>query len=253
MPDPRGSPTVPATGYADVVAVAVVCFFAGSFKDYQVQYDTWVLAVRPERCPHCGAEHAYIFWGSYARHVRLTEDRLDIRIGRVRCTVCHVTDALLPSFLHMFRHYALPLIQQAISLAIDRGLWGDDLADAVGPFDQPASSTLHGWVWSFALSADWLLPWLQQTLLAVDPLAALDPGRPPAHLQTILNTKRQTAFTRAWQTLRLAEALYAATRARQPNLAFQADMLLAFVAAALGAAGRIPRLLWPQAAARAPA
>ena len=38
-----------------------------------MQYDTWVLAVRPERCSHCGAEHAYIFWGSYARHVRLTE------------------------------------------------------------------------------------------------------------------------------------------------------------------------------------
>jgi hypothetical protein len=253
MPDPRGSPTVPATGYADVITVAVVCFFAGSFKDYQVQYDTWVLAVRPERCPHCGAEHAYIFWGSYARHVRLTEERLDIRIGRVRCTVCHVTDALLPSFLHMFRHYALSLIQQAISLAIDRGVWGDDLADAVGPFDQPASTTLHGWVWSFALSAEWLLPWLQQALLAVDPLAALDPGRPPVHLQAIRNVKRRAAFIRAWQVLRLAQAFYAAIREHQQDLAFGAHTILAFVAAALGAAGRIPRILWPQAAARAPA
>jgi hypothetical protein len=253
MPDPGGGPTAQATGYADVIIVAVVCFFGGSIEDYQVQYVTWVLLVRPERCPHCGAEHAYIFWGSYARHVRLTEGRLDIRIGRVRCTVCHVTDALLPSFLHMFRHYALFLIQQAIGLAIDRGLWGDDLADAVGPFDQPASSTIHGWVWSFALSADWLLPWLQPALLAVDPLAELDPGRPAAHLQTIRNTERRTAFTCAWQTLRLAEALYAATRKRQQDLAFRADMILAFVAAALGAAGRVPRLLWPQAAARAPA
>jgi transposase len=257
MPDARGSPSVPATGYADVITVARVpsgcCFFAGSVEDYQVQYDTWVLAVRPERCPHCGAEHAYIFWGSYARHVRLTTHRLDIRIGRVRCSVCHVTDALLPSFLHMFRHYALFLIQQAISLTIDRGLWGDDLADAVGPYNQPAFSTLHGWVWSFALSAEWLLPWLQQVLLAVDPVASLDPGRPPAHLQAIHNVKRRAAFTRAWQTLRLAEALYAATRERQKDLAFRADMLLAFVAAALGAAGRVPRLLWPQAAARAPA
>jgi hypothetical protein len=253
MPDPRGSPSVPATGYTDVIAVAVVCVFAGSVTEYQVQYDTWVLAVRPERCPHCGAEHAYIFWGSYARHVRLTTHRLDIRIGRVRCSVCHVTDALLPSFLHMFRHYALSLIQQAISLAIDGGLWGDDLADAVGPFDRPAFSTLHGWVWSFALSAEWLLSWLQQALLAVDSLAALDPGRPPAHLQAIRNAKRRAAFTCAWQTLRLAQALYAATRERQQDLAFRADMLLAFVAAALGVAGRIPRLLWPQAAARAPA
>jgi hypothetical protein len=253
MPDPGGRHRRTATGDADVITVAVVCFFAGSVEDYQVRFDAWVWLVRPERCPHCGAEHAYIFWGSYARHVRLTTHRLDIRIGRVRCTVCHVTDALLPSFLHMFRHYALFLIQQAITLAIDGGLWGDKLADAVGPFDQPASSTIHSWVWSFAFSADWLLLWVQHALLAVDPLAALDPGRPPAHVQAIHNVKRRATFTRAWQTLRLAEALYAATRERQQDLVFRADMLLAFVAAALGAIGRIPRLLWPQAAARAPA
>jgi hypothetical protein len=132
----------------------------------------------------------------------------------------------------MFRHYAMFLIQQAISLAIDGGLWGDDLADAVGPYNQPAFSTVHGWVWSFSLSADWLLPWLQHALLAVDPLATLDPGRPPVHLQAIHNAKRRAVFTRAWQTLRLAEALYAATREHQQDLAFRADMLLAFVATA---------------------
>ena len=237
--------------------MAVVCCFAGSIEDYQVQYAAWVLEVRPERCPHCGAEHTCIFWGSYARWVRLTTHRVSIRIERVRCTVCHVTDALLPSFLHMFRHYALPLIQQAITLAIDAGLWGDELADTVGPYHQPAPSTIREWVWFFALSTDWLLPWLQagtlRVLLACDPWPALDPGRPSDPLCAIRNPRRRAAFTRAWQTLRLAEAFYAAVRVRQTDLAFQADMLLAFVAAALGAAGRMPRLLWPQAAARAPA
>jgi len=233
--------------------VAVVCFFASSVEDYQAQYAVWVLAVRPERCPHCGAEHTCIFWGSYARWVRLTTHRVPIRIERVRCAVCHVTDALLPSFLHMFRHYALFLIQKAITLAFDAGLWSDELADAVGPYNQPAPSTIREWVWFFALSADWLLPWIQHSLLTFGPLPMLEPGRPPAHLLSIRNPNRRAAFTRAWQTLRLAEALYAAVRARQIDLAFQADMLLAFLAAALGAGGRVPRLLWPQVAARAPA
>lgn len=249
MLDPGSSPTVPATGYTDVITVAIVCFFAGSVTDYQVQYGTWVLAVRPERCPHCGAEHACIFWGSYARHVRLTDNRLDIRIERVRCTVCHVTDALLPSFLHMFRHYALFLIQYAISQAIDGGLWGDHLADVVGPGDQPTFPTVHEWLWSFVLSADWLLPWLQQALLALNPLAPLDVGLPPEHLLKIRNARRRTAFLQGWQVLRLAQALYAASRAQQPKLAFQATTLLAFLTAALGATGRMPRLLWPDGAA----
>jgi len=132
--------------------VAVVGCFTGSVEDYQAHHAAWVLEVRPERCPHCGAEHTCIFWGSYARWVRLTTHRVSIRIERVRCTVCHVTDALLPSFLHMFRHYALFLIQKAVTLAVDAGLWGDELADAVGPFNQPAPSTIREWVWFFALS-----------------------------------------------------------------------------------------------------
>lgn len=233
--------------------MAVVRCFVGSVEDYLAEYTAWVLEVRPERCPHCGAEHTCIFWGSYVRWVRLTTHRVSIRIERVRCTVCHVTDALLPSFLHMFRHYALCLIQKAITLAIDVGLWGDALADAIGPFNQPAPSTIREWVWFFALSAEWLLPWLQHKLLTFDPLLAIELERPPDHLAAIRSPKRRAAFTRAWQTLRLAEAFYAAVRARQAELAFQADMLLAFVAAALGAAGRVPRILWPQASARAPA
>jgi|GEM_PF-640339 len=225
--------------------MAVIRFYGGSPESYQVEFTAWVVVVRPERCAHCGAEQTYIFWGSYLRWVRFTTHRLHIRIERVRCTVCRVTDAILPSFLHIFRHYALSLIQQAITLAIEGGLWGDALANAVGPYNQPAFSTVHEWVWSFVLSAVWLLPWLQRALLALDPQASLDPGRPPKHLLGIQNARRQTAFLQGWQVLQLAQVLYATTRAQQPNLAFQATMLLAFLAVALGAAGRMPRLLWP--------
>jgi hypothetical protein len=196
---------------------------------------------------YCGGEHTCILWGSYLRWVYTSTDRIRIRIQRVRCRLCRVTDALLPSFLHMFRRYTLTLIQQAISLALDGGLWGKGLVDVVGPYYQPAPATIREWVWSFALSAAWLLPWLQHTLATIDPLVSLEPDRPPAHLLDIPHPRRGHAFLQAWQTLRLAEALYAAVRTRQLNLAFQADTLLAFLAAALGTAARIPRLLWPQA------
>jgi len=249
---PSGRLAVPATGCQRRFTVAVVCYFAASVESYRTAFAAWVIAVRPERCPHCGGEHTSILWGSYRRWVYTTTDRCQVRIERVRCRLCGVTDALLPSFLHLFRRYLLPLIQKAISLALDAGLWGEVLADAVGPYDAPAPSTIREWLWSFAHSAEWLLPWLQRTLSALEPLTALDPGRAPAHLQTIRNPKRRAAFTRAWQTLRLAEMLYAAVRRRQPDLAFRADSLLAFLAATRGAAGRIPRLLWPQAASQAP-
>lgn len=232
--------------------MAHTCHFAGSIPDYQAEFAAWAMFARPERCPHCGGEHTYVLWGSYLRWVYTSTDRIRIRIQRVRCRLCGVTDALLPSFLHMFRRYALPLIQQAISLALDGGLWGKALVDVVGPYYQPAPATIREWVWSFALSAAWLLPWLQHTLATIAPIASLEPNRPPLPLQRIPNPRRAHAFLQAWQVLRLAEALYAAVRTRQPNLAFQADTLLAFLAAALGAAGRIPRLLWPQVQARAP-
>lgn len=232
--------------------MAVVCFFAGSVESYSGHFAAWVVTVRPERCPHCGGEHTSVFWGSYQRWVYTTTDRLHVRIERVRCRLCGATDALLPSFLHLFRRYLLPLIQKAIHLALDGSLWGEALANAVGPYHAPAPSTIREWLWSFVLSADWLLPWLLRTLSALEPLAALDHGRPPPHLAAIRNPKRCAAFRRGWQILRLAEALYAAARRRQPDLVLQASTLLAFVAAALRAAGRIPRILWPQAPAQAP-
>jgi hypothetical protein len=83
--------------------MAVVCFFAGSVESYSGHFAAWVVAVRPERCPHCGSEHPSVLWGSYARWVYTTTDRLRVRIERVRCRLCGVTDALLSRFLHLFR------------------------------------------------------------------------------------------------------------------------------------------------------
>lgn len=223
-----------------------VAHFDGSIDEYELRFAAWVIQVRPERCPHCGVGMC-ILWGSYRRWVYTDTGRIRIRIERVLCVACGVTDALLPSFLHMFRRYTLALIQRAITLALEAGVWGQALVEAVGPYHQPAPATLHSWVCSFALSANaWLLIWLQLTLTQLDPMATLDPGNSPTHL---LDTP---SIIQAWQALRLGEVLYATVRARQPNLVFEAEALLAFLLATLGAARRSPRLLWPQAAARAP-
>jgi hypothetical protein len=238
--------------------VAIVFYFAGSVNDYhdlsnnQVRFDALLEWVRPARCPHCGGAHTCILWGSYARWVYHTTDRLRVRIERVRCIVCGVTDALLPSFLHLFRRYTLTLIQQALSLALEAGVWGDTLADVVGPYHRPAVSTLREWVGAFVQAADGLLAWLLLTLVTLDPLAPLDLDCPPAHLTAIQQPARPATLLQAWQVLRLAEMLYAATRARQPHLAFQADTLLAFLSAARQAAGHSPRLLARRQAARTP-
>jgi len=233
--------------------MAVVCHFAGTVDDYRQTWEVWVVAARPARCPHCGREHTCALWATYERWVYTTTERVRIRIQRVRCRICGVTDALLPSFLHMFRRYVLTLIHRALLQALAGGLWGLALADAVGPYDQPGPTTVWEWVWSFARSAaNWLLAWLQSWLTTLDPLTLLDPGPPPAHLAAIRAPRRRAAFLAGWQALRLAEVLYAAVRERQPDLVCQADQLLAFLAAACGAAGWPPRLLWPHAPARAP-
>jgi hypothetical protein len=233
--------------------MAVECYFPGTVEDYPKQFVAWVVSVRPKRCPHCNSEDCCIFWGCYLRWVYTATDKTQVWIMRVRCTVCKVTDALLPSFLHMFRRYTMLLIQQTLYLVLDEGLWGVALVDTVAPYGQPAPSTLREWVSSFVDSVQtWLLDWLQHALFALDPLTLSDPGRLPEHINAIPSTTRRERFRQGWQALRLTESLYALTRTRQPDLAFQADVLLAFLAAALGAVGRIPRVLWPQAAARAP-
>jgi hypothetical protein len=145
------------------------------------------------------------------------------------------------------------VIQSTVTLALDRGVWGQALVDVIARYDQPVPATLREWVWSFALSAQaWLTAWLQRTLTTLDPLVDLDLPSPPPHLLNIPNSRRRTAFIQGWQALRLAERLYATVRARQPDLVFEARSLFAFILVSLGATHRIPRLLWPQAAARAP-
>ncbi len=232
--------------------MAIQCYFAGTPEDYSTQFTAWVEAVRPARCPHCGREGVCVLWGCYQRWVYTTTERLRIAIMRVRCTVCHATDALLPSFLHMYRRYTAQLIQQTLYLVCIEAVWGVALVELVAPYGYPAPATLREWVYSFIDSAlAWLLDWLRRALTTLVPLALPDPAPLPTHIASSSPSQRDR-FSAGWQALRLAEQVYASTRARQPDLAFRPETLLAFLAAARGATGRPPRILWPQANARAP-
>lgn len=231
--------------------MAIIAHYAGSVQDYQEGkgFAAWVVAMRPDHCIHC-AVGVYSFWSSYTRWVYTIDERVQVVIKRVRCVACGVTDALLPSFLHMFRRYTIVLIQRTVMLALEAGLWSDKLVNTVAPHHaKPVASTIRRWVWTFVLSAEmWLVAWLQYKLFTLDPLISLDLDQLPAHLLNISNDERRNAFIQGWQALRLAERLYATTKARQPNLVFEAEALFAFLAAAK----RPPRILWPQGAARAP-
>ena len=238
--------------------MAIVFYFAHTVKDYrdlcadQVRFDALLVTLRPERCPSCGARHSCFFWGSYLRWVYLHDERYQVRIERIRCVACGVSHALLPCCLHLFRRYALFLIQQAILLALHKGVWGEALADAIAPYHQPAPSTLREWVFSFIRGAVRLSPWLQSTLLTLDPLAPLTPDPPPAYLLSIRLSTRRAAFSRGRHCLRLAETFYACSRLRQPRLVFHFAHLFAFLTIALQTAGHSPRLLWRTHPPRAP-
>jgi hypothetical protein len=238
--------------------MAIVFGFAGGAKDChalchdQQRFATLLATVRPERCPHCGEPDSCTLWGSYLRWVYLTTERYPVRIEQVRCVMCGASHALLPSCLHLYRRYALALIQQAIIGALETGAWGDRLADALAPYHQPAVTTLHEWVRSFLHGAQLLLAWLQPILATQAPLACLDPGRQPAYLAYRRPSARHCALSHAWLCLRLAEALYAAHRSGHPHLVFHFDALFAFLTLALQTAGRMPRLVWRTPPSRAP-
>jgi hypothetical protein len=238
--------------------MAIVFGFAGDVKDYHTlchdrqRFAALLSTVRPDRCPRCGEPDSCILWGSYPRWVYLTTEHLSVRIERVRCVMCGASHALLPSCLHLHRRYTLAVIQQAIVVAVETGAWGDRLANAVAPYNQPVVTTLHEWVGSFLHGAQCLLAWLQHTLTSQAPLACLDPGPQPAYLARRRPSARTTALRHAWLCLRLAEALYAAHRTIYPRLVFHFNVLFAFLTLALQTTAWTPRLLWRNPPPRAP-
>jgi hypothetical protein len=92
----------PAQGASAVSStMAILAHSDDSVQVYLAQFAAWVVSVRPVECPHCKKMHTCILWGSYQRWVYTDTERIRIRIQRVLCVACGVTDALIPTFLHL--------------------------------------------------------------------------------------------------------------------------------------------------------
>ena len=96
--------------------------------------------IEPPRpaCPLCGAPTQR--WHGYRRHLRDERDRL-IRVPRLRCTSCGVTQALLPSFVVPRRWDVVAHVGQAAELAA-AGLGHRPIAATLG---RP-ETTVRGWL-----------------------------------------------------------------------------------------------------------
>jgi len=138
---------------------------AQNSKDYL----TWLLseAVHLLILP-CG-HTLYILWGTYGRKLR--PNKVEIRIQRLYCKVCHCTCSLLPAFLLGHVQYPLDtvapyfdaLAAEPISIA---AAW-----DAEAPQDL---STLYRWFRRLAVRLALLLSLLEKESLELAPQTSLE-------------------------------------------------------------------------------
>jgi len=101
--------------------VAIIRQFPGSVKDYLDQFADWAIVQPDEPCPTCGACGCFIKHGTYRRWACAVGTDIRIRIQRLLCRACQHTHAILPSFIHPYRHYILPLIQAIIQYYLLEG------------------------------------------------------------------------------------------------------------------------------------
>jgi len=115
-----------------------------------------------------------------------------LRIKRWSCAACHLTTALLPTFLLCFRHYLLSVIQAVVVTRYERQVSWSRVAQGCAPDGAPARCTIKRWCRSFGQHAARWWAAVQQTLAQqdaasplLDPLgAAAGPREAPQALLT---------------------------------------------------------------------
>jgi len=226
--------------------VVIVQHFPDSVKQYAEDAFPGRDFSIPDRCPHaeCQANGSLIRWGAYWRWACTADGDYHIRIQRIRCKVCGRTHSLLPDFLHPHRHYAIRLLQRAVSLYLIAGLGFGRLMKRL-PDPGPALSTVREWLGSFAYGAGELLQdVVTRPLLALNPLTKLLDTTPPQHLNRIPDAIKRRRLERAHHFWFLAEQLYAQVKARQLRLHFTAAQLFPFLLHWLQSQTIPPRLFW---------
>jgi len=117
----------------------IIAYLGRNVKDYRKNF-LYYLENLDLRCPKCGGittHHA-----SYTRHVHIQEDAQWITLGRVICTRCHITHAVIPDFIHPYKHYS--------TCDIELAMRDHEAGIPVEDIDTSASiSTVRRWVLEF--------------------------------------------------------------------------------------------------------
>lgn len=233
--------------------MAIIRQFTGSVKDYLDRFADWAIVQPDEGCPICGTCGCFIKHGTYWRWACEVEEDTQIRIQRLLCQACRHTHAILPSFLHPFRHYTLTLIQDVIQRYLLAGTSYRQLMRSLGDTDRPPRRTLRNWLRDVAHGATLLFPTLSRAILTLDPFTTL-PGtdEEPEHLRRVRDAAQRKRLTLAWRFLLAAEQFYALSKAHHPGLQFSAADLFPFLLHWLSSIDLAPRCLWDPTLATTP-
>ncbi len=181
-----------------------------------------------------------IRWGRYKRSAKTGEKKYVIEIQRVRCNACGVTHALLPDFLHPYRHYLLSLLQKAIWLYLFVGLGVERLMGQMPP-GGPEPSTVQEWVKSFGYGAGYLLlDALRRFVMSLYPESEIS-GRAPPELERSGNAKQ---LKNSYHFCRYGEILYARKKEVDPKMSFSDSHFFSFLVGWLQTQSIPPRIFW---------
>ena len=194
----------------------------------------------PECCPTCQVAGEMIRWGRYKRSVKTGELKYELQIQRVRCKACGRSQALLPDFLHPYRHYLLSLLQKAIELYLFVGLGIERLIERL-PSAGPEPSTVQEWVRSFGYGAGYLLlDVLRRFVMSLYPESE-GPGRAPSALE---RSGTAAQLKRSYHFWRWGEILYARKKEGEPKMRFSGAHFFPFLVRWLQAQSMTPRIFW---------
>ena len=194
----------------------------------------------PECCPKCEATGEMIRWGRYQRAVKTGKEKYTLQIQRVKCQRCGATHALLPDFVHPYRHYLLRLMQKVIWLYLFVGLGIERLMKQL-PSQGPEPATVQEWVQSFGYGAGYLLfDVLRHFVMSLYPESELS-GRAPPDLERSGNAAQLKNSYHFWQW---GEVLYARKKEVAPQMSFSDPEFFPFLGRWLQTQSIVPRIFW---------
>ena len=150
----------------------MIAIHAGHTLAEYVQQYPQLTALRPARCPGCGAAGHMTGHGGYPRRKPLEATPAPLQPVKVRrwlCTACRRTTSLLPDLFHRHRHYRWAVIGAAlIRRFVLRQTWKQiQAALSQMPADvdpAPSLDSLRRWCQAYAAQAQ---NWLQAVLMVL--------------------------------------------------------------------------------------